>query len=110
MTAITKKRDLYPAQTLSKDTVNKIRDISTKVNGISDFLVNKNGSLHIEYDLLKINLQKIESIFKNYGIALNNSLLKRFKRGWIHFTEENEYANMTTAPRPCCNSDPTEKK
>jgi|GEM_PF-1752394 len=108
MRVITKKHDLFYATSLKRETVNNLKSIIPKIKGITDFHENQNGSLHVEYDLMKINLQKIESIFKKYDVILNNSFLKRFKRGWIHFTEENEYSNMTTS-HTCCNSDPSER-
>ena len=48
------------------------------------------GDIFIEYDLLKCREDVIERRLVEEGFVLDDSFMQRFKRGWIHLTEENE--------------------
>jgi hypothetical protein len=62
----------------------------------------------VEYNLLKCTEAAIEKKMVEEGFVLDNSIAERLKRGWVHFTEENERDAMRAEPRPCCSVD--EKK
>ncbi len=80
-----------------------------KITGVKQVKVNLgNRSISIEYDLLKVTQEDIEKRIMDLGLVLDMGLWQRFKRGWIHFTEENERDNLTAKAHSCC-EDPTEK-
>lgn len=68
----------------------------------------KENNVSVEYDLLKASEGGIEKKMAEMGFVLDNGLWQRFKRGWTHYTEENERDNLKAKPHSCC-EDPTEK-
>ena len=62
----------------------------------------------VEYDLIKVTQKDIEKSIVGMDFLLDNGLWQRFRRGWVHFTEENERDNLASKPTSCC-EDPTEK-
>jgi copper chaperone CopZ len=66
------------------------------------------SNVSVEYDLLKVSQHDIENKMVKIGFALDNGFWQKFKRGWAHFTEENERDNLTTNPHSCC-EDPTQQ-
>ncbi len=63
-------------------------------------------TISMTYNLLEINARQIESALRDAGMQLSNSWWQRLKRNWIHYTEENELDNLTTAASACCNRPP----
>jgi len=63
----------------------------------------------VEYDLLKCTEADIETKMKEEGFTLNEGLTQRLKRGWLHYTEDNEQEAMRAEPKPCCTIE-TKKK
>ena len=60
------------------------------------------GDIFIEYDLLEIKEEEIERWLVDAGFVLDKGIVERVKRGWIHFTEENELDALRSKPRSCC--------
>ncbi|MFQ5354422.1 MAG: heavy-metal-associated domain-containing protein [Thermodesulfobacteriota bacterium] len=56
----------------------------------------------VEYNLLKCSEADIEKKMIDEGFVLDNSLGQRLKRGWLHYTEDNEQEAMRAEPKPCC--------
>ncbi len=70
----------------------------------------KMGDVVVEYDLRKCKEEDIEQLMTEMGFVLEDSLLWRLKRGWIHYTEDNEVDAMKTKPHSCCDVDEIERK
>lgn len=90
-------------------TMIELADELKEVKGISQVNMDfKENNVSVEYDLLKVSQHDIEKRMMEAGFVLDNGLWQKIKRGWTHFTEENERDNLTTRPSSCC-EDPTEK-
>lgn len=70
--------------------------------GIKKADINNKSRVKIEYDLLMINYEMIETMLDQTGCIANKNLFDKFKTGWINFTEENEYINMKSKSKHCC--------
>jgi len=65
----------------------------------------------VEYDLLRCCEEAIESRMEKMGFVLETGFLQRVKRGWIHYTEENELdALRAKEGHPCCGVEELERK
>ncbi len=63
----------------------------------------------VEYDLLKCTEADIENKMIEEGFTLDASIGQRLKRGWLHYTEDNEQEAMRAEPKPCCTIDENKK-
>jgi len=54
--------------------------------------------------------EDIERCMVETGFVLEDSLMERLKRGWIHFTEENEQAEFKHKAAACCDMTEIEEK
>ncbi len=78
------------------------------LKGVTDARIDHDKKeVSIEYDLLKTSQQEIERLMVDHGFVLDDGIWERFRRGWIHFTEENDRDNLTAKAHSCC-EDPTE--
>ena len=64
----------------------------------------RTGTVDIAYDLEKRTLLDLEREIESLGYHLDDGFWTRAKRGWFHFTEENERGNMQAKPSPCCSN------
>ena len=60
----------------------------------------------IDYNLLEINAEQIETVLEKSGACMGAGWAERLKRGWVHYTEENELDNLATGDAACCNKPP----
>ena len=87
----------------------ELADELKMIRGINQVRLDfKENNVSVEYDLLKVSEEDIEKKMAEMGFVLNSGLWQRFKRGWIHYAEENERDNLRAKPHSCC-EDPTEK-
>ncbi|MFQ5901005.1 MAG: heavy-metal-associated domain-containing protein [Thermodesulfobacteriota bacterium] len=93
----------------AKKTIVELEDELKRIKGVNKVNVDfEKGEVFVEYDLMKIFEMDIEKKMVEMGFVLDSCMGQRLKKGWIHFTEENERDNLKTKPTSCC-SDPTEK-
>ncbi len=82
-----------------------------KCKGITDLRIDvENKDLVAEYDLQNCREEDIERRMVEIGFELEDSLLERLKRGWIHFSEENEQAELKHKAPSCCDLSEIEEK
>ncbi|GMR04928.1 MAG: hypothetical protein BMS9Abin23_0849 [Thermodesulfobacteriota bacterium] len=82
-----------------------------KIAGVTSVSIDaEKGDVFVEYDLSKCREQAIENWMVRSGFVLEDGLLERVKRGWIHYTEENEQDALTAEAGSCCDIDSVEKK
>lgn len=86
----------------------KIREIQ----GVSHVRIDAaKGDCFVEYDLLHCREEDIEKWMVETGFILDDSFKEKLKRGWIHFTEENEQAEIKHGgSAPCCDVEEIEKR
>jgi hypothetical protein len=85
--------------------IEKVGQVLNELNGVKEFNYNRNnGNLTIRYDLETVMLKKIEEVLAEQGIQLDSTFFSKIKRGWNHYTEQNELDNLNMHPT-CC-SDP----
>ncbi len=83
----------------------------SKCKGITDIRIDtENSDLFAEYDLHNCKEEDIERCMVDIGFVLEDSLMERAKRGWIHFTEENEQAEFRHKAAACCDMTEIEEK
>ena len=66
--------------------------------------------LVVSYDLLECKIEDIEKWMTETGFVLDDNFMQRLKRGWTHFKEENEQANLKTESAPCCDYESVRKR
>ncbi len=98
-------------QTPAWGSTNEWEDELAKLDGVRRVDIDTvKRDVFVEYDLLKCREEDIERWLVEAGFTLDDSLLQKFKRGWIQFTEENELDNLKSKPRSCCDMDEIERK
>ena len=98
----TRKFKLSPS---ANGLIEKAGQALHELNGVKEFNYNRNnGILTIRYDLESVLLKKIEEVLAEQGIQLDSGFFSKIKRGWHHYTEQNELDNLHVN-LTCC-SDP----
>jgi len=64
----------------------------------------------VKYNLLKCTEADIEDKMQSEGFTLAKGIGQRLKRGWLHFTEDNEKEAMRAEPKPCCTIEEKKKR
>lgn len=62
----------------------------------------RRGIVDIIYDLEQLTLDEVERRVENLGYRPDGGFWSKVKRGWFHFTEDNERGNLKAKPSPCC--------
>lgn len=83
-----------------------------EIKGVSQVRIDaEKGDLFVEYDLLQCREEDIEKWMVEAGFVLDESFKEKVKRGWIHFTEENEQAELKHGgTAPCCDVEEMERR
>lgn len=69
------------------------------------------GDILVEYDIHKCREEDIEKCMEETGFILDESFKERVRRGWTHFTEENEQAGLKHGgTASCCDYEEIEKR
>jgi len=77
----------------------------SEMMGVRDVRV-ASAKVTVTYDLLEATAEQIENDIEQAGAKLGTGWAGRLKRGWIHYTEENELDNLTVTNMACCNKPP----
>lgn len=100
MEEIIKKRKLN-FQPQGEVKAKQVADALMGMKGVKRVDVLSEKQVEVHYDLRSCNLEKIEDVVSACGGNLNQGFWSRFIRGWIHFTEENEYNASRTGNSTC---------
>ena len=74
-----------------------------KVRGVKEVRIDAaGGDVFVEYDLALCCEEAIEKWMVHEGFILDDHLMERVKRGWIHYTEENELDALRVTPSSHC--------
>jgi len=102
---IVKRRMFSLDQPVTSDQAQRLTEALNQLMGVRNVRI-ENQKIAIIYDLLEVTAEQIERILEDTGSGLGSGWAKRLKRGWIHYTEENELDNLADAPGACCNKPP----
>ena len=101
--AIIKRRKLHFSTMTDFAQAGHFVELLKKQVGVTDVRFDeRDGILEVSYNLQLINLEKIERLLEETGMTWPQTFWARMKRGWIHFTEENELENAQAPSMPCC--------
>ncbi len=108
---IIKKRNLTLLHKINREAETAIIERLNYVVGVEEVAVENNTTLNISYDLLEINLMKIQAILKDINYPIKESGFAKIKLGLLHYTEQNEYDNATISSSGCgsCSSGESNK-
>ena len=82
-----------------------------KVNGVAKVEIDPGKKdVFVEYDLVKCCEEAVEHYMAKMGFTLDSGFMQRLKRGWIHYTEENERDALQSKGHPCCDVEELERK
>ena len=82
-----------------------------RLKGIRQVTINvEKGDIFAEYDLLECREDAIERCLVEAGFVLDDSLMEKIKRGWTHFTEENEQSELKHGSASCCDVEEIERR
>ena len=82
-----------------------------KCKGITNLRIDvDHKDLFAEYDLQNCREEDIENCMIEVGFELEDNLMERLKRGWIHFTEVNEQSELKHKAPACCDMTEIEEK
>jgi len=87
------------------------KKIVNSVAGVTSVNIDaEKKDVYVEYDILKCCEEAIEHWMVRSGFVLDNSFLARMKRGFIHYTEQNEQVSLKAKAQSCCDVEDIEKK
>ncbi|MCL4215761.1 MAG: hypothetical protein KJ052_01955 [Candidatus Hydrogenedentes bacterium] len=104
MNELIKTRTLSVRETAEAKTVNELAEVLTGVPGVKKVELDNGAKVRVQYDLAKVRWHQICDVAGDLGFMIPNGFWPRWRRGWIDFTETNEYDNMSTGPAPCCSN------
>lgn len=107
--SLVKKRKFAVLGIEDQKSISTIKEHFNKKQGIIAIEADaQEGMVRVEYDLEKINFERIEKSIQELGFCPSKKLSERFKRGMAKFTEQNELDNLKATPSSCCEN-PKEK-
>lgn len=65
----------------------------------------RTNQVHVTYDFPMVRIQDVEKILTEIGYPPDSGILHGWKRGWLHFTEQNAIDHLKHVA-PCCNKPP----
>ncbi len=69
------------------------------VSGVTEISIDAvERDVYVEYDLARCCEEAVERWMVHEGFTLDDRLVERLKRGWIHFTEANEREALRMPP------------
>lgn len=101
MEEVIKQRSIQFEKPLTDSQKRTLNRIISEAKGVHRLEFNGSSNVKISYDLMDINFLKIEKIIDDINCDLTKGPWKNFKKGWIHFVEENEYTNMKSVAHNC---------
>jgi len=102
---IIKRRTFTLDQTMTDIQCEGLMTALNQLMSVQNISVEKNR-LSIDYNLLEINAEQIEAALVKAGVSMGSGWAERLKRGWVHYTEENELDHLATSDATCCNKPP----
>jgi YHS domain-containing protein/copper chaperone CopZ len=103
--SVIKKRSFTLDRPIPESGVDALKAALSEMMGIRDVQVT-GATVSVTYDLFEATATQIEQALEKAGAKLGSGWASRLKRGWIHYTEENELDNLASTDAACCNKPP----
>lgn len=100
-----KQRTLRLARGCTADEIWMIEAELLQVMGVSEVRVD-GPWLHLKYDLWQVSQADIEKALSATSPGLRRGWWQRLRQALVHYSEENELANLAQPPAACCNRPP----
>ncbi len=103
--SVIKKRSFVLDAPVPESGADALKAALSEMMGIREVVIS-GANVSITYDLLEATAMQIEHTFEKAGAKLGSGWAGQLKRGWIHYTEENELDNLASTDAACCNKPP----
>ncbi len=102
---VIKQRSFVLDRPIQASVEDSLKTMLSEMMGVRDVRVTSTKVI-VTYDLLEATAEQIETDIAQVGVKLGTGWAGRLKRGWIHYTEENELDNLAVTNTACCNKPP----
>jgi len=102
---VLKSHDFKLQETLDTNSQEEVRSLLLGMMGIQSIGM-KERTLSIQYNLLEVSAAQIEETLQKEKIILDQSLLSKFKRDLIYYSEKNALELLSEPEGSCCNKPP----
>jgi len=103
--SVIKNRSFTVDRPVPQSDANTLQTELCKMMGVQDVQVSETH-VSVTYDLLEATAVQVEEALEQAGEKLGAGWSERLKRGWVHYTEENELDMLAAADGACCNRPP----
>jgi len=103
--SVMKKRSFILDRPVPESEANALQTELCKMMGIRGIQVN-DATVSVTYNLLEATAIQVEKALEQAGAKLGEGWASRLKRGWVHYTEENELDILAATDASCCNKPP----
>ncbi|MDT8376758.1 MAG: YHS domain-containing protein [Mariprofundaceae bacterium] len=103
--SVIKKRSFTLDTPITEPGLDTLKTDMCNMMGIRDLQVT-GTKVSVTYDLLEVTAIQVEQRLEQAGARLGAGWADRLKRGWIHYTEENELDHLAATDTTCCNKPP----
>ena len=85
------------------DDAAAVENVLRKMPGVRTVVIDRSsGNLTVHYNLMETGMSAILGVLESAGLPVETGAIGKLKLRLIHFTEENERANLLAPPLPCC--------
>jgi len=102
---VIKKRSFVLDTPVPESGADALKAALSEMMGIRDVRVT-GAKVSVTYDLLEATAIQIEQALEKADATLGSGWAGRLKRGWVHYTEENELDSLASTDAACCNKPP----
>jgi len=102
---ILKQRTMRLAEPLDSEVTELLISRLKEMMGVK-VVEGEGDRVRITYDLLQVTEIQIEKVLAEIGVQLGGGWLERFRRGWVHDSEDNVLDSLAAPPAACCNRAP----
>ncbi len=106
---VMKARSFTVTTAMTADIADRIKKVLYGMMGVWQVDISEH-CITIHYDLVMATSKQVEAALEEAGLSLGGGWVERLKRGWMHYTEENELDNMAASDMACCNRPPRNTK
>jgi YHS domain-containing protein/copper chaperone CopZ len=103
--SVIKKRSFVLDSPIPETGADALEAALSEMMGIREVRIS-GAKVSVTYDLLEATAMQVEQALEKAGARLGAGWANQLKRGWVHYTEENELDVLAAPDAPCCNKPP----